>query len=142
MFHRPGLKIIFASVMLATMSGVAMALDYPNRSITLIVPWPAGGSTDVALRAIADVASKRLGQPIVVDNKAGGGGTVGPAIMAASAKPDGYTISQIPVPVFRLPLMQDVSWDAGKDFTYILNLTGYTFGITTNAEFLHGGPNF
>nr|WP_249142784.1 MULTISPECIES: tripartite tricarboxylate transporter substrate binding protein [unclassified Bradyrhizobium] len=119
--------------MLATMFGGAKALDYPSRPITLIVPWPAGGSTDVALRAIADVASKRLGQPIVVDNKAGGGGTVGPAIMAASAKPDGYTISQIPVPVFRLPLMHDVSWDPGKDFTYILNLTGYTFGITTNA---------
>ena len=42
MFHRPGLKIIFASVMLATISGAATALDYPNRPITLIVPWPAG----------------------------------------------------------------------------------------------------
>ena len=134
MFHRLSLKIVFASATLAFMSGAAMASDFPNRPITLIVPWPAGGSTDIALRAIADVASKRLGQPIVIDNKAGGGGTVGPAIMAASAKPDGYTISQMPAPVFRLPLMQDVSWDPGKDFTYILNLTGYTFGITTNAE--------
>ena len=54
--------------------------------------------------------------------------------MAASAKPDGYTIAQIPITVFRLPLMQEVSWDAGKDFTYIVHLTGYTFGVTTSAE--------
>ena len=63
-----------------------------------------------------------------------GGGTVGPATMAAAAKPDGYTISQIPITVFRLPLMQDVSWNPDKDFTYIVHLTGYTFGVTTNAD--------
>ncbi|WP_275429577.1 tripartite tricarboxylate transporter substrate-binding protein, partial [Enterobacter hormaechei] len=83
----------------------------------------------IVLRVMAEVASKDLGQPIIVDNKAGGGGIVGPATMAASAKPDGYTISQIAIPVLRLPLMQDMSWDASKDFTYILNLTGYTFGV-------------
>ena len=54
--------------------------------------------------------------------------------MAAAAKPDGYTISQIPITVFRLPLMQEVSWDPAKDFSYIIHLTGYTFGVTTNAE--------
>ena len=75
------------------------------KPVTLIVPWPAGGSTDIAMRAIADAAAKHLGQPIVVDNKAGGSGTVGPATMAAAAKPDGYTIAQMPITVFRLPLM-------------------------------------
>ena len=50
------------------------------------------------------------------------------------AKPDGYTIAQIPITVFRLPLMQEVSWDPDKDFTYIVHLTGYTFGVTTSAE--------
>ncbi len=54
--------------------------------------------------------------------------------MAAAAKPDGYTIAQIPITVFRLPLMQDVSWDPAKDFPYIVHLTGYTFGVTTSAE--------
>jgi len=116
------------------MSAGAGAQEYPTKPITLIVPWPAGGSTDISMRAIADSASKILGQPIAVDNKAGGGGTVGPATMAAAAKPDGYTIAQIPVTVFRLPLMQQVSWDPLKDFTYIVHLTGYTFGVTTNAE--------
>lgn len=114
----------------------ARSQDFPVKPVTLIVPWPAGGSTDLSLRAIADVASKHLGQPILIDNRAGGSGTVGPAGMAASAKPDGYTISQIPMPVLRLPIMQDTTWDPEKDFTYISNLTGYTFGITTaNPDF-------
>lgn len=114
--------------------GGAAAQDYPSKPVTLIVPWPAGGATDIAMRAISDAAAKHLGQPIVIDNKAGGSGTVGPATMAASAKPDGYTISQIPITIFRLPLMQQTTWDAEKDFTYIVHLTGYTFGVTTNAD--------
>src|SRR6476469_4281416 len=115
-------------------SSAAGAQEYPTKPITLIVPWPAGGSTDISMRAIAESASKVLGQPIAIDNKAGGGGTVGPATMAAAAKSDGYTIAQIPITVFRLPLMQEVSWDPSKDFTYIVHLTGYTFGVTTSAE--------
>ena len=115
-------------------SAAAGAQEYPTKPITLIVPWPAGGSTDISMRAIADTAAKHLGQPIAIDNKAGGCGTVGPATMAAAAKPDGYTIAQLPITVFRLPLMQEVSWDPAKDFTYIVHLTGYTFGVTTSAE--------
>ncbi len=119
---------------LGAFCGPLSAQEYPTKPVTLIVPWPAGGSTDISMRAIADAASKHLGQPIAVDNKGGGGGTVGPATMAAAARPDGYTISQIPITVFRLPLMQEVSWDPAKDFSYIIHLTGYTFGVTTSAE--------
>ncbi|MBV5269966.1 MAG: tripartite tricarboxylate transporter substrate binding protein, partial [Afipia sp.] len=122
MKHLAGLKTILAAAAVAASCSIAAAQDYPTKPITLIVPWPAGGSTDISMRAIADSASKILGQPIVVDNKAGGGGTVGPATMAATGKPDGYVISQIPITVFRLPLMQQVSWDASKDFTYIVHL--------------------
>src|SRR3954462_7889202 len=130
MFQRFALALIAAAVF----ANPALAQDYPTKPVTLIVPWPAGGSTDISMRAIADSASKVLGQPVVIDNKAGGGGTVGPATMAAAAKPDGYTISQIPITVFRLPLMQEVSWDPAKDFSFIVHLTGYTFGVTTSAE--------
>ena len=133
MSHRTFVTTAFAMAACFVVSA-AGAQDYPTKPVTLIVPWPAGGSTDISMRAIADAASKHLGQPIVIDNKAGGGGTVGPATMAAASKPDGYTISQIPITVFRLPLMQQVSWDASKDFSYIVHLTGYTFGITTSAE--------
>jgi tripartite-type tricarboxylate transporter receptor subunit TctC len=133
MFQRSHLKIALAAVGMLV-SAAAGAQEYPTKPITLIVPWPAGGSTDISMRAIAESASKVLGQPIAVDNKAGGGGTVGPATMAAAAKPDGYTIAQIPITVFRLPLMQEVSWDPSKDFSYIVHLTGYTFGVTTSAD--------
>jgi tripartite-type tricarboxylate transporter receptor subunit TctC len=54
--------------------------------------------------------------------------------MAATAKPDGYTIAQMPITVFRLPSMQKTTWDPLKDFTYIVHVTGYTFGVTANAE--------
>jgi tripartite-type tricarboxylate transporter receptor subunit TctC len=119
---------------LTALNGVAVAQEYPAKPITLVVPWPAGGSTDIVMRAIADVASKSLGQPIVVDNKAGGSGTVGPATMAATAKPDGYTISQVPTTIFRMPMMQQAFWDPIKDFSYIIHLSGYTYGVTINAE--------
>src|SRR6187401_1372423 len=129
--HHLGIAIAALGVLISVAAG---AQEYPTKPITLIVPWPAGGSTDISMRAIAESASKLLGQPIVIDNKAGGGGTVGPATMAAAAKPDGYTIAQLPITVFRLPLMQEVSWDPAKDFSYIVHLTGYTFGVTTSAE--------
>jgi tripartite-type tricarboxylate transporter receptor subunit TctC len=116
--------------------GAAPAQDYPARPVTLVVPWPAGGPTDVAVRAVAEGAQKHLGQPIVIDNKGGGAGTAGIAVMAASAKPDGYTIGQIPITVFRLPLMQKTTW-THEDLTYIVHLTGYVFGMyaSTSAPF-------
>jgi tripartite-type tricarboxylate transporter receptor subunit TctC len=100
----------------------------------MVVPWPAGGSTDIVMRAISEAAAKHLGQTIVIDNKPGASGTLGPAVLAATAKPDGYTLAQIPITVMRLPLMQKVTWDPRKDFTFILQLTGYTFGITAKAD--------
>ncbi len=132
------MKIRIVPLLFAALAAFAaqpsLAQEYPNKPITLIVPWPAGGSTDIVMRAMAESAGKALGQPVVVDNKAGGSGTIGPATMAAAAKPDGYTIAQIPITVFRLPLMQNTPWDALKDFTYIVHLTGYTFGVTTRAD--------
>ncbi len=130
---RFALSLVFIALF-GAFAGPASAQNFPTKPVTLIVPWPAGGSTDIAMRAIAEAASKHLGQSIIVDNRAGGSGTVGPAQMAATAKPDGYTIAQIPITVFRLPLMQQTTWDAGKDFTYIAHLTGYTFGVTVKAD--------
>ena len=133
-FHRISAALAIAASALAVAGTDLRAQEFPIRPINLIVPWPSGGSTDIAMRAIAEGASKHLGQPITIENKAGGGGTVGPATMAATAKPDGYTIAQIPITVFRMPLMQKTTWDPAKDFTYIIHLTGYTFGVTTSAE--------
>ena len=112
----------------------ALAQAYPAKPVSMVVPWPAGGSTDIVMRAICDAAAKHLGQPIVIDNKPGASGTLGPAVVAATAKPDGYTLAQMPITVMRLPLMQKTTWDARKDFTYVVHLTGYTFGITAKAD--------
>jgi tripartite-type tricarboxylate transporter receptor subunit TctC len=124
-----------AGAALAT-PGIARAQKYPEKPITLIVPWPAGGSTDVVVRAMAEVASRNLGQTVVVENKAGASGTLGPATVAATAKPDGYTIVQMPITVYRFPVMkgQKVTWDPFKDFTYIIHMTGYTFAIGVRAD--------
>jgi tripartite-type tricarboxylate transporter receptor subunit TctC len=111
-----------------------LAQEYPTRPVTLIVPWPAGGLNDVVLRVIAEQAAKHLGQPIIIDNRAGGGGSVGPATMAATAKPDGYTFAQMPDATYRVPLMQKSPWDPEKDFTYIIGLYAYAFGLVVPAD--------
>ena len=106
---------------------------FPARPIRYICPWPAGGSTDAVIRALATSAGATLGQTIIVDNKPGAGGTLG-AIELANAKPDGYTLAQLPQSVFRIPHMQKVSFDTLKDFTWIACLTGYTFGLVVPAN--------
>src|SRR5690606_17223587 len=90
---------------MATAGAVRAQSIFPSRPVSLIVPWTAGGATDVVMRAMAQAASQSLGQPIVVENKPGATGTIGPSSMAANAKPDGYTISQIPMGLFRVPLL-------------------------------------
>jgi tripartite-type tricarboxylate transporter receptor subunit TctC len=114
--------------------GTVQAQDFPNRPITLIVPWPAGGSTDTHLRKLAEIAGRHLGQPVIIENKPGAGGMLGPAGMASSAKPDGYTLSQLTVSAFRQPYMQKVDWDPIRDFTYIIGVSGYTFGVVVKSD--------
>lgn len=128
--NRRNLLIFAGTIML---SSNVLAQEYPIRPVTLIVPFTAGGPTDVTMRVIADAAAKHLGQPIIIENRTGGSGTVGPASMAAGAKPDGYTISQMPIPVFRLPLMQHTTWSI-DDFSYIIHLTGYVFSTYAGAS--------
>ena len=102
--------------------------DFPSKPITLICPWPAGGGADQHMRVLAQAASKHLKQPIQVDNRAGGAGVSAPAQMAATAKPDGYTIGQIVLTVFRAPHTTKVTFDPLKDFTYIALVGGFLIG--------------
>jgi tripartite-type tricarboxylate transporter receptor subunit TctC len=112
----------------------AHAQTFPAKAITLICPWPAGGGTDLHLRKLGEIASKHLGQPVVIENRPGGSGMNGPATMAKTAKPDGYTISQLAITAYRLPHLQKVDWDPLADFSYILGVAGYTFGIVVKAD--------
>ncbi|HEX6361886.1 MAG TPA: tripartite tricarboxylate transporter substrate binding protein [Albitalea sp.] len=114
--------------------GAAQAQNFPERPITLVVPWPAGGSTDRHLRTLAEIAGKHLGQNIIVDNKPGAGGTLGPSSMALNAKPDGYTIAQYPLGMLRYPHMQKTNWHPINDFTFIAGVSGYTFGFVVRSD--------
>jgi tripartite-type tricarboxylate transporter receptor subunit TctC len=106
---------------------------FPSRPITLIAPWPAGGSSDAIMRAFGQSASKILGVPVVIENKPGVGGTLGATAMM-QAKPDGYTITQLPLGIYRLPHMQTMPFNPVTDITHIVCLTGYTFGIACTAD--------
>ncbi len=121
-------------IILFLFAAPVVAAEFPTKPVTVIVPWPPGGATDIVLRVLAELTTKHLGQPIVTENKPGGGGTVGGAMMAATAKPDGYTVAQLPITTFRYPYMMKVDWDPLKDFTYVIHLTGYTYGVVVKAD--------
>jgi tripartite-type tricarboxylate transporter receptor subunit TctC len=116
--------------------GAAMAQApsvYPSRPITMWVPWPAGGATDLTLRVLAELAARTLGQKIVIENRAGAAGTLVMPVLQQAA-PDGYTIAQMPQPVFRAPWVQRVTWDPIRDTTAIIQISGVTFGIVVPAN--------
>jgi tripartite-type tricarboxylate transporter receptor subunit TctC len=135
--HRPRRNFIKGSLALgATIAFPALAQaqeKYPSRPIRLLCPWPAGGSTDVVMRAIGDSFSKQIGGTVIIENKPGAGGILGAGELAR-AQPDGYTLSQLPLGIFRLPHMQKVSFDPMKDLTYIACMTGYTFGMVVRSD--------
>jgi tripartite-type tricarboxylate transporter receptor subunit TctC len=106
---------------------------FPIRPITLIVPWPAAGATDLTMRILAEHAGRHLGQPIIIQNKAGAAGTLGMSALVAAA-PDGYTLSQLPQTIYRAPYVQKVNWDPIRDVTPIIQISGNTFGILVPAD--------
>ncbi len=109
------------------------AAGFPNRPIRLAIAFPAGGPTDITMRVLADNASKVFGQPVVIENRPGAGGTL-PAVALQTAQADGYLLAQIPLGVFRLPYVTRITWDPVKDISYILNVTGYAFGLVVPAD--------
>ena len=129
--NRAGLGLFAALLLVATS---ALGQSFPSKPVTLIVPWPAGGSTDIYFRKLGEVTQKHLGQNLVIENRPGGSGNNGPTTMAKTAQPDGYTISQLTISAFRAPHMQKVDWNPVTDFTYIIGLAGYTFGVVVKSD--------
>lgn len=126
-------KTLFTALAALSLSAAALAQgSYPERPITMIVPYPAGGATDVQMRSLSNVASRHLGQPIVVVNKPGAGGAMG-AINLASAQPDGYTLSQVSVGVFRQPAISRMPYDPAT-LSYVIGVSGYLFGAAVRAD--------
>ncbi|MFZ4481488.1 MAG: tripartite tricarboxylate transporter substrate binding protein [Rhodoferax sp.] len=122
-----------AGAALAASAFGSHAQSFPAKPIRLIIAFPAGGPTDITMRSLADGASKILGQPVIIDNKPGAGGTL-PAQTLQTSAADGYTLAQIPLGVFRLPYTTKINWDPVKDISYVLNVTGYAFGLVVPTE--------
>jgi tripartite-type tricarboxylate transporter receptor subunit TctC len=98
------------------------------------MPFPAGNSSDLAVRLISKEAEKFLGQPVTVVNKPGGSGTIGAAALA-TAKPDGYTIGHLGSSgLFIVPYLETVPYHPVKDFTYILQFGAFNMGVIVKAD--------
>ncbi|MBO4120067.1 tripartite tricarboxylate transporter substrate binding protein BugE [Cupriavidus gilardii] len=97
--------------------------SYPTKPITLVVPFPAGGTTDIVARIVADKLGQQLGQAVVVDNRGGAGGSIGTSYLA-KATPDGYTIGIATASTHGInpAIYPRLQYDATKDFTTITNL--------------------
>ncbi|TCH98301.1 tripartite tricarboxylate transporter substrate binding protein [Roseococcus sp. SYP-B2431] len=121
-------------VLAAPRLGSAQEEAFPSRPIRFIVPWTPGGPSDATARSLAVAAGRVLGVPIVIENRPGVAGTLGPSSMAQGSRPDGYTICQMPINVFRYPALARASYDPVADFTWIIRTGGYTFNMGVRAD--------
>ena len=135
MFRRSllGAVALIATCIALPAAHAQSARNFPEKPIKLVIAFPAGGPTDVSMRQLAENAGKQLGQPVIIENKPGAGGTL-PAQALQTAQPDGYTLAQMPLGVFRLPYTTKINWDPVKDISYVINVTGYAFGIVVPAD--------
>jgi tripartite-type tricarboxylate transporter receptor subunit TctC len=124
---------VFAVVMNVSSLAFAQA-DYPNRTITLVVPFPPGGVTDIAGREVARNLTKYLNQPVVVENKVGAGGNIGTQYVARS-KPDGYTLGLLTVSAMSIAphVTKNLGFNPSKDFTPLTNVITTDGAIVANV---------
>lgn len=108
---------------------------WPVKPITIIVPFPAGGGTDVVMRAIQPQLSKALGQPVVIDNRSGAGGTVGSALVAR-AQPDGYTAGIVTTSTHAVSpsVYKSLPYDPVTDFSYVGFIGTSPYVLVTNVD--------
>jgi tripartite-type tricarboxylate transporter receptor subunit TctC len=134
MWYRGVAAVLAVTCALSALIDVSPAQDFPTRPITFVVPYAVGGTVDVQLRALAAVTEKHLGRSFVIENRPSATGTLGPAQVAASAKPDGYTLTQIHTGVLRFPFMAKAPYDPAVDFTYIIGISGLTSGLVVRSD--------
>ena len=124
-----------AAGLLATPWAARAQGRFPDRPIRLLVPWPPGGSADAQLRSMAEIAGRRLGQPVVIENRPGAGGTLHAPYLAREARPDGYTLGQMHLSVIRRAfLVRNAGWDPATDFSPVIGLTGWLFGVAVRTD--------
>ena len=124
---------MLALLSLALAPAVSLAQDWPSKPVTLIVPFPAGGSNDVAARVVGESVRKRLGQTVVVDNKPGANGSLGVDTVLRAPK-DHHTFLVASDSVSLLPLFRTMPWDLTKTFTPIAMLSTQPIVVVTSAS--------
>jgi tripartite-type tricarboxylate transporter receptor subunit TctC len=134
--RRQFLHLAAAAAAIPFASRIASAQAYPTRTITLIVPFPPGGSTDVGARVVADHMSRTLGQQIVIQNVSGAGGTTG-STRAMRADPDGYTIlmGQMGTHAASVALYPNLAYKPDVDFEPIGMVTAFPLIIAARKDF-------
>jgi tripartite-type tricarboxylate transporter receptor subunit TctC len=121
-------------LILAFISTPVLAQAWPTKAVRFIVPFPPGGSTDVAARTLADKLTRALGQQVVVDNRSGGGGAIG-TVEAARAAPDGYTLLFVADPVITLHLVvKNVQFDMQRDFSAVTQVTTQPIAVAVHSS--------
>jgi tripartite-type tricarboxylate transporter receptor subunit TctC len=127
--------VVGAALALGLSAGAAAQSDFPNKPVHIIVPYSAGGATDILARLMADEMAKRLGQPVVVENKPGAGGAVG-TTYAANAKPDGYTIQfgNLGPNAINPSIYDNLQYDPAKDLVAISNVADTPFILVVPPE--------
>jgi tripartite-type tricarboxylate transporter receptor subunit TctC len=121
-------------VVAGTGSAASVQSSYPTKPIRLIVPYPPGGSTDIAARVVGEQISQSLGQRFVVDNRPGAGGNIGMQL-AATSDPDGYTVVVgTTAHAINMTLFKDLSYDTVKDFEPIALLTEVPLMLVVNPS--------
>jgi tripartite-type tricarboxylate transporter receptor subunit TctC len=125
-------RFLLAAVL--AIAGAAHAQGWPAKPVRFIVPFPPGGSTDVAARTVADKLSRAFGQQVVVENRGGGGGAIG-TVEVARAAPDGYTLVFIADPVITLHLVvKNVQFEVQRDFTPVTQVTTQPIAVAVHSS--------
>jgi tripartite-type tricarboxylate transporter receptor subunit TctC len=128
------MKLLSAVVSLF-LSAAALAQPYPNHAVKVIVPWPPGQATDIAARMVAQKLQEQTGQPFVVDNRPGAGGSLGTSVAAQSAA-DGYTLlAASSGPISIMPSLQKLTYEPQKDFVLIALITRNPYALVVSPSF-------
>lgn len=131
--RRAFLKHMTAVPASAVLAGRSWASKFPERPVTIVIPYAPGGATDSLIRSLIPSVSKSLDQPVLVENKPGASGLLG-ANQMMQASPAGYSLAILPEAAFRLPQLQKSAFDPLQDLSYITHIAGYAFGFAVHAD--------